>query len=128
MTDETQFRLALDAEPNNAGLRLVFADWLEDRGDDRALGYRWMGENGKTAFDWSTSTQSNGERTFDWYFADGQAQWTVPMYCRIPASFRPWFPPGLDFPSYRTRRDAEEAVCRAVVRQFRADALRRRAG
>jgi uncharacterized protein (TIGR02996 family) len=40
MNDEEAFQAALDADPNDRTARLVFADWLEERGDPRADGYR----------------------------------------------------------------------------------------
>jgi uncharacterized protein (TIGR02996 family) len=59
MTDESAFQAALDADPSNHDLRLVFADWLEEQGDWRAIGYRWMGRHRK--FPYRTS------RTSDWW-------------------------------------------------------------
>lgn len=43
MTAEDAFHAALDADPSDAITRLVFADWLEERGDPRAEGYRALG-------------------------------------------------------------------------------------
>jgi uncharacterized protein (TIGR02996 family) len=43
MTTEEDFQAGLDREPDNHHLRLVFADWLEERGDERALGVRALG-------------------------------------------------------------------------------------
>jgi uncharacterized protein (TIGR02996 family) len=40
MTTEDDFQTAIDAQPKDWQTRLVFADWLEDRGDPRAAGYR----------------------------------------------------------------------------------------
>lgn len=40
MTTEDAFQNALDAEPEAWHARLVFADWLDDRDDPRAEGYR----------------------------------------------------------------------------------------
>jgi len=40
VTTEDDFQAALDAEPTDWNTRLVFADWLQDRGDPRAAGYR----------------------------------------------------------------------------------------
>jgi hypothetical protein len=44
---EGPFQLSLDADLSCWSLYLTFADWLEERGDWRAPGYRWMGENRK---------------------------------------------------------------------------------
>lgn len=43
MTTEDDFQAALDAKPRDATTRLVFADWLDERGDPRAEGYRALG-------------------------------------------------------------------------------------
>ena len=40
MTTEDDFQRALDAQPTDWHTRLVFADWLQDRCDPRAAGYR----------------------------------------------------------------------------------------
>ena len=40
MTTEEDFQKALDANPDDWQTRLVFADWLQDRDDPRADGYR----------------------------------------------------------------------------------------
>ncbi len=43
MTTEDDFQNALDACPEDWQTRLVFADWLQERGDVRAEGYRALG-------------------------------------------------------------------------------------
>ncbi len=43
MTTEDDFQAALDAQPDHWQTRLVFADWLDERGDVRAAGYRELG-------------------------------------------------------------------------------------
>lgn len=43
MTTEDDFQRALDANIEDWQTRLVFADWLEERGDPRAEGYRALG-------------------------------------------------------------------------------------
>ena len=43
MTTEDDFQAALDAHPEDWQTRLVFADWLQERGDPRADGYRALG-------------------------------------------------------------------------------------
>jgi uncharacterized protein (TIGR02996 family) len=43
MTTEDDFQRALDANPDDWQTRLVFADWLQERDDPRAEGYRAMG-------------------------------------------------------------------------------------
>lgn len=46
MTTEDDFQRQLDADPADANTRLVLADWLQERGDERAPGYRALGANG----------------------------------------------------------------------------------
>lgn len=48
LTTESDFQAALDAEPDNHLLRLIFADWLQERDDPRAAGYRALGVVGAT--------------------------------------------------------------------------------
>ena len=43
MTTEGDFRRAIDADPVDWQTRLVFADWLDERADPRAVGYRALG-------------------------------------------------------------------------------------
>jgi uncharacterized protein (TIGR02996 family) len=43
VSDEEAFQTALDAHPDDHHTRLVFADWLQERGDPRAEGYRALG-------------------------------------------------------------------------------------
>ena len=43
VTTEDDFQRALDADPEDWQTRLVFADWLDERGDERAEGYRALG-------------------------------------------------------------------------------------
>lgn len=45
MTTEDDFQRALDANPTDWQTRLVLADWLQDRGDPRAAGYRAIALN-----------------------------------------------------------------------------------
>lgn len=42
MSDEDAFQAKIDENPEDGLPRLVFADWLEERGDPRAEGYRAM--------------------------------------------------------------------------------------
>jgi uncharacterized protein (TIGR02996 family) len=44
VTTEDDFQAALDANPADWQTRLVFADWLAERGDPRAVGYRVLGQ------------------------------------------------------------------------------------
>jgi uncharacterized protein (TIGR02996 family) len=50
VTSEADFQNALDANPEDHQTRLVFADWLQERGDPRAEGYRALGMNRKSPY------------------------------------------------------------------------------
>jgi uncharacterized protein (TIGR02996 family) len=43
VTTEDDFQAALDADPADWQTRLVFADWLDERNDPRAAGFRELG-------------------------------------------------------------------------------------
>lgn len=43
MSDEDAFQAHLDQHPDDHTARLVFADWLQERDDPRAEGYRALG-------------------------------------------------------------------------------------
>jgi uncharacterized protein (TIGR02996 family) len=114
MNDEDAFQRAIDAEPGNLTLKRVFADWLEEQGDWRAAGYRWMAEHEKWPFDWDQDSPAIRFNTFDWYITDGKAVWTVPEYCRLPATFRRVFATGNDWIAFPSRQAAEEALCKVI--------------
>jgi len=48
--EEAAFQAQLDANPGDSLCRQVFADWLDERGDIRAAGYRKLGEMGVAPF------------------------------------------------------------------------------
>ena len=113
MTDETAFQAALDERPADHALRLVFADWLEERGDWRAAGYRWMGENhsypirSAMSWDWWDS---------GWLRGSDEAPILLPamldsaMFARLDGHVMS----GPSFREYLDRSSAEEALCRAL--------------
>lgn len=49
-TEEDAFWLHLEANPSDSVARLVFADWLQERGDLRAEGMRVLGRLSREAF------------------------------------------------------------------------------
>jgi uncharacterized protein (TIGR02996 family) len=100
------------------GVRLVFADWLQERGDARAAGQRWLAENGKYPYDWSADRRVELFTTSDWYRGRG-AVWAVPDHCHVPEELWRRLPPRRpqtdNWAAYPTRREAEEALIRAVL-------------
>jgi uncharacterized protein (TIGR02996 family) len=116
MLAEDDFQAALDADITNSALRLVLADWLEEQGDERALGYRWLGQNGKWPFDWAKNQGGSEFKTFDWYFPDIFVAWEVPEHCRLPVAIGKAFLTRCHFLGFGTRRGAEDAVCDVLSR------------
>lgn len=45
MWNEADFQTKLDENPQDHTTRLIFADWLDDRDDPRAAGYRALAKN-----------------------------------------------------------------------------------
>src|SRR5829696_5751875 len=58
MTTEDDFQRAIDASPGDWQTRLVFADWLQDRDDPRADGYRAMGRQRLSTFNVNPSPRA----------------------------------------------------------------------
>lgn len=116
------FESALANFPEDSALRLLLAGWYADRGDGRAIGYRWMAERSKYPFDWRTNQEITGYETFDWYSGEG-AIWEVPLHCTLPTELWAAFDPRrIDtgcFSAYRTSRQAEEALCRVLKARTR---------
>jgi len=64
MTSEKDFQGVLDKNPGDWQTRLVFADWLDERGDERAAGYRALGvqrvyPRGGNSHCWSRAKETN---------------------------------------------------------------------
>lgn len=78
MTTEDDFQAALDADPSDWQTRVVFADWLDERGDSRAEGYRALGKLRKipkqTWFNILTKDGLEEVSTF-WYWMTGGEWW-----------------------------------------------------
>lgn len=111
MTDERAFQAGLDDNPADHELRLVFADWLEERGDWRAAGYRFMGEHRKYPqyfihpahgqppdWNWRLHPASDANAVVDELFE------LIEGYRRSTEIWK----------EFATRIEAEEALCRAV--------------
>jgi len=83
VTTEEDFQRRLDADPTDWPTRLVFADWLQERRDERAEGYRAAGGGC-----WCAPAHS---ASHDWwvYFAQEQAE--PDSYYRPAAIPQDWF-------------------------------------
>jgi uncharacterized protein (TIGR02996 family) len=90
VTTEDDFQAALDARPSDWQTRLVFADWLQERDDPRAEGYRALGH--LRAYPVLIQMESSADEPGAWYFIFGnlgnalaRPRWTL---CLVP---EPWF-------------------------------------
>lgn len=86
--EEAAFHLAMFRAPKDRQVFLVFADWLQDRDDPRADGYRVIGELGLRPYH---SMKDDG--TKDWYMLEHMAEynsrrgrdgWVSNPECDIP--------------------------------------------
>lgn len=111
MTTEEDFQRALDAHPDDHTTRLVFADWLQERDDPRAEGYRALGVLRK----WPEFPAVDGNST---WWCDWDGTWTEDN--ALPRSWHQQFHIyGKDcYEPYRysTRREAEDAAALAFAK------------
>lgn len=119
MTDERErFEAMLDADPAAWHVRLAYADWLEERGEqDAADGQRWMAENNKHPYD---STEFWAPDRWDWwwggrrvYTPSGHDDLPLPVWSALRQKPHHIFP---KVKSFQTRRDAEAALAAALAR------------
>ena len=127
--NESAFHAALDADPDNHAIRGVFADWLEERGDRRAHGYRWMFANGKRPRKAKWNRRGSEEvGIWDWWIRRGEenpkyyqpATWTdrpsdLPRKIYLCLSGVRWGGKDGNFSSYFSRRAAEDALAHAIA-------------
>ena len=108
MTTEDDFQAALDADPGDHFTRLVFADWLDDRGDPRGSGYRAMGEMGRFP-----ASHRFFKGQWDWFLlpekATNSSPWQIPEVWLINADYSNH--EGVMW-CYPTRWRAEDALAR----------------
>lgn len=94
MTSEDDFQAMLDADPSDWSTRLIFADWLDDRGDPRAEACRALGVLRLAPFRtdrarwvwWNAGLYAREQRGCshlprDWYGMIGKAK-SHPRFCR----------------------------------------------
>jgi uncharacterized protein (TIGR02996 family) len=118
VTTEDDFQAALDKRPSDWQTRLVLADWLQERGDPRAEGYRALGVQRLHPL---TATQAFDpwEGRTAWIFGHPKS-YQCPRTGRLPSD---WFKrvaknEGSDqwWRRYLSRRECEDAVARAFAR------------
>lgn len=105
---EAFFRSRLDRELGDDAARLLFADWLEERGDGRAAGYRWMARRRKKP--------SRAPYTWDWWHEDSTNRREIVLpdavWRLLDAPPAERFPNCKEFPSLAA---AEEEICRVIA-------------
>jgi uncharacterized protein (TIGR02996 family) len=131
VTTEDDFQSALDANPDDWQTRLVFADWLQERGDPRAEGYRALGRNRfypyvhnpkpgqqdrfRGAAWWSPGAEKDGFLPNDWFLAiSGFGNNTT---------YRPLHRTSADIASRRQMDDAAALAFSTLPPQRRTDLL-----
>jgi uncharacterized protein (TIGR02996 family) len=119
VTTEDDFHTALDANPEDWQTRLVFADWLEERGDPRAEGYRALGARRLRPNKWVQLPD-----VFHWWWGGDEVFWR--NNTDVVVLPRDWFEalpdqeldrvawPWHDDPN--TRRAAEDAAAAGFAR------------
>lgn len=125
MTSERDFQKRLNRVPHDWQTRMVLADWLQERGDPRAEGYRAMGvcqiRAGKDVLE-----DGPDAATKLWFFWNASGT-PIPQAVNIPYSGLPldWFSLVDDSnsqnPDYwrgytKTRRAAEDAAALAFAK------------
>jgi uncharacterized protein (TIGR02996 family) len=139
MTTEDDFQKALDADPADWQTRLVLADFLEERADVRADGYRALGVLRRVPTS-AFYRPGTSERWFLWFSADRAAglarnrsspaqdiaesmllaalpaDWCAAIFERAPAGERgQWNHRGGWFGYGTSRREAEDAAALAFA-------------
>jgi uncharacterized protein (TIGR02996 family) len=113
VTTEDDFSRALDATPDDWQTRLVFADWLEERGDERAEGYRALGRNRHVPWhDGGYPGFCHPRNTF-------YGRWSLPGDWYDVLSEKPEDGAvivGQWWRQYRSRRESEDAAARAFAK------------
>jgi uncharacterized protein (TIGR02996 family) len=126
MTLEALFNSLLDQHPDDQGARLLFAECLAECGDSRAGAYRWMAirakrpardiVNGyhKNTWDWWSMIDGwKGESGNDNSFPD-RVEPAI-MQALAEYSCKSDWSDGCAYCEYRTRAEAEDALCRALA-------------
>jgi uncharacterized protein (TIGR02996 family) len=117
VTTEDDFQTALDANPNDWQTRAVLSDFLEDRGDPRAAGYRAL-----AARQWRPYLPPNNVRwTIANYRVAGQDDvsdlpddWFALVWEAVPKRDRTRSSKGL-WVAVESRREAEDVAARAFA-------------
>jgi uncharacterized protein (TIGR02996 family) len=115
MTTEDDFQAMLDANPNDHDTRRIFADWLEERGDTRAEGYRALGAKRKHP------VGNGGEKwPYEWWREDEPSNYSEDLpddwLAAIQGAGRDYKPAGaLESKDFATRSAAEDSAALAFA-------------
>lgn len=118
MTTEDDFQAKLDADPSDWQTRLVFADWLEERGDARAEGYRalavrrWQAYQPRNNAYWTVANYRAPNSTED--VSDLPDDWFALVWDETPKDKQIRASKGL-WVSLATRREVEDMAARAFA-------------
>jgi uncharacterized protein (TIGR02996 family) len=113
-TDERFFRDALADDVADSAARLLLAEWLEERGDRRAAGFRWMGRHHKYPYflpasrKWSCTSLRNAD----------------PVHNHLPPRLYKALGQEVDsdWKKYALELDAEEDLARTIAAMTRPPA------
>jgi uncharacterized protein (TIGR02996 family) len=107
VTTEDDFQSALDIDPQDWQTRQVFADWLQDRNDPRAEGYRTLGAGHKCPHN----------VTGVWSWSDVRAGHGSPAQLKLA-----WVSamPALSYPSRRAAEDAAATAFAGLAPEIRS--------
>jgi uncharacterized protein (TIGR02996 family) len=116
VTTEDDFQRALDADPQDWHTRLVFADWLDDRDDPRAAGYRAIAALQR----YPLQGHHSGLQRQGWWWHCSPEGTRTPSHNDIPADWFTLLPTRYGNKSFwplhkprsgvRTRRQCEDAL------------------
>ena len=130
MTTEDDFQKAIDKSPEDWQTRLVFADWLQDRGDPRAAGYRAIAIQQRRPLQGHKShkdpkDKSGKVKNLDtwWWHCPGNDSQVYTMYNHLPRDWYDLLPEGegnksfwpvhSDTKGLMSRRGCEDALALA---------------
>jgi uncharacterized protein (TIGR02996 family) len=122
VTSEDDFQKALDANPQDWHTRLVFADWLEDRGERRAAGYRAIAALRR----FPLKGEHGGLRREGWWWHCAPADSKDPSDNNIPGDWFALLPARYGNKNFwplhtatggiRTRRQCEDALAQVFTK------------
>jgi uncharacterized protein (TIGR02996 family) len=120
LTTEDDFHRAIDANPEDWQTRQVFADWLDDRSDPRAAGYRAIATRQRRPL-----RSHSKDREACWWHCPPKDT-VKDTHNDVPSDWFALLPPGVGNRSFwpvhtgtggfLTRRECEDALARAFSR------------